>query len=269
MATRHADPYATLQVAPHADSQQIRRAWLKLSKQHHPDRFPSDAQKSQATSRLQQINAAYEQLSDPHQRQRVDQQRSTALAHRPESRPVSQASANNVAVAGFSNRNLPHRYTPGNKYVVFDGITYMNLAEAGRRIKQPVDRLKMYVQNGELNAFEFDNQQWVTEASLIPLRTRHKSMRSIADNPRSSYKAVVPHLGRPARQLTGGRIGPRTSGSAGHQYDAPRIDEKAHVVLSIAPTVFLAIVGTLLYCYLANFANVWPQIARLPQALGL
>lgn len=57
--------------------------------------------------------------------------------------------------------------------------------------------------------------------------------------------------------------------SAGRQYDSPRIDQQASLVLSVAPTVFLAICGVLLYAYLSNFATVWPALTRLPQALGL
>lgn len=265
MPQRGHDPYAILRVAPDATPQQLRRAWLTLARQHHPDRYPSAAQKQQATERLQVINAAYEEVSDPRRRRRLDARRQTALQRRPAVAPARQPASPVATPAGMRNAALPHRYTPGNKYVVFDGVTYMNLAEAARRLRQPVARLSMYVENGELNAFAFDNQQWVTEASLIPLRTRHR--REPIGTAQRAWTAVVPHLGRPPRQVPGA-VAPRPSNSIDRRFDAPRVDQRAAGLLQVAPTLFLMICGVLLYAYLANFALVWPALMRVPQVLG-
>lgn len=264
---RSADYYALLGVAPNASAQQVRRAWLRLCKENHPDRFPSPGQKAQATRRLAAINAAYEELSDPRQRQQYDRQRSHALVRQHGSRTPAQREQAPPPVAqadGFGNRRLPHRYTPGGKFVVFDGITYMSVPEAARRLKQPEDRLRMYIDKGELFAVDFDNQHWVTEASLVPLRTRHKRHQAALAGPREWRKAV-PHVGRP-KYVPG--AGPDRERTLGSRYESKRIDAQAEGVLSVAPLAFLLITGILLYCYLANFGVVWQQLQRLPQMFG-
>ena len=63
------DPYATLGVARDASQDDIRKAYRKLAKQHHPDLNPGDA-KSEA--RFKNISAANELLSDPDKRARFD-----------------------------------------------------------------------------------------------------------------------------------------------------------------------------------------------------
>ncbi len=59
------DHYATLGVARTATPDEIKRAYRKLASQHHPDRGGD-------TARFQQIQAAYDVLSDPTQRAGYD-----------------------------------------------------------------------------------------------------------------------------------------------------------------------------------------------------
>lgn len=55
-----ADPYETLGVAPGADQGAIKAAYLRLMREHHPDRSaPGDAA---AAKRAMEINAAYDLL---------------------------------------------------------------------------------------------------------------------------------------------------------------------------------------------------------------
>lgn len=56
------DPYKILGVSPDASDDEIKRAYRKLAKQYHPDRNPGD---EAAAQKMQQINAAYEQIKNP------------------------------------------------------------------------------------------------------------------------------------------------------------------------------------------------------------
>ncbi|NYZ11251.1 J domain-containing protein [Azospirillum sp. RWY-5-1] len=63
------DPYQTLGVARTATSDEIKKAYRKLAKEHHPDRKP-DAPGNE--ERFKEVSAAYAILSDPEKRARYD-----------------------------------------------------------------------------------------------------------------------------------------------------------------------------------------------------
>ena len=56
------DPYKILGVSPDASDDEIKQAYRRLAKQYHPDRNPGD---EAAAKKMQQINAAYEQIKNP------------------------------------------------------------------------------------------------------------------------------------------------------------------------------------------------------------
>ncbi|MDO8472079.1 MAG: DnaJ domain-containing protein [bacterium] len=60
------NPYETLGVAKDASTDEIKRAFRKLSHQHHPD-------KGGDAKQFQEINQAYQILSDPQKRDQFDQ----------------------------------------------------------------------------------------------------------------------------------------------------------------------------------------------------
>jgi len=62
------DYYGTLGVSKGATDQEIKRAYRKLAREHHPDVNPDES----AQKRFQEISAAYEVLSDPEKRRIVD-----------------------------------------------------------------------------------------------------------------------------------------------------------------------------------------------------
>ncbi len=56
------DPYKVLGVSRDASDEEIKQAYRRLAKQYHPDRNPGDAE---AAKKMQQVNAAYEQIKNP------------------------------------------------------------------------------------------------------------------------------------------------------------------------------------------------------------
>lgn len=60
------DPYKVLGVSRDASDDEIKQAYRRLAKQYHPDRNPGD---QEAAKKMQQINAAYEQIKNPEKAQ--------------------------------------------------------------------------------------------------------------------------------------------------------------------------------------------------------
>src|ERR1700742_977389 len=64
------DYYKVLGVKKDASQDEIRSAYRKLARKHHPDLNPND---KEANKKFQQINEANEVLSDPEKRKKYDQ----------------------------------------------------------------------------------------------------------------------------------------------------------------------------------------------------
>ncbi len=70
MPARKHDYYQTLGVARDADADEIRKAYRKLARKHHPDLNPGD---KAAEERFKKVQEAYDILSDPKKKQMYDQ----------------------------------------------------------------------------------------------------------------------------------------------------------------------------------------------------
>ncbi|KAI8115785.1 DnaJ-like chaperone JEM1, partial [Lucilia cuprina] len=71
------DLYKILGVSEKADKKQIRKAYRELSKKYHPDKYKGkDLTEDQIMAKMQDINEAYETLSNDENRQDYDEQRS-------------------------------------------------------------------------------------------------------------------------------------------------------------------------------------------------
>src|SRR5580765_3696181 len=64
------DYYATLGVAKTATGKEVKQAYRKLARKHHPDVNPGD---KSAESKFKEINEAYEVLGDPDKRKKYDE----------------------------------------------------------------------------------------------------------------------------------------------------------------------------------------------------
>lgn len=67
-STDNRDFYAILGISRNADAAQIKQAYRKLAKQYHPDANPGQ----DTTEKFQEINRAYEVLTDPSLKQKYD-----------------------------------------------------------------------------------------------------------------------------------------------------------------------------------------------------
>jgi curved DNA-binding protein CbpA len=63
------DPYSVLGVSRTASDEEIRQAFRKLAKKHHPDLNPGD---KAAEAKFKEISQANDILSDPEKRRRFD-----------------------------------------------------------------------------------------------------------------------------------------------------------------------------------------------------
>ena len=102
MATAPAsNPYKVLELSETATQADIKRAYRRLAKQHHPD----SSDRNTDHSRITEINAAYEILGDPSRRATYDRQRQgnrsqrvqDMQAHYQQRREAHQASEDSLA----------------------------------------------------------------------------------------------------------------------------------------------------------------------------
>lgn len=110
MSIEYKDYYAALGVKKEASAEQIKQAYRRLAKMHHPDLNP-DKDKASAEERFKEINEAYEVLSDPQKKGKYDQIGSDWNAGREPASPPGKGEARHgfrtggqgASFAGFSD----------------------------------------------------------------------------------------------------------------------------------------------------------------------
>ncbi|MBW0145249.1 J domain-containing protein [Sphingomicrobium clamense] len=105
------DHYAALGLDPDASKRDIRRAYRRLMREHHPDTHPGDG-----GARAREINAAHDILSDPLRRRDYDRLRAAATpdpapAPVQPTRPVREA----VLVDPVNTDPMAGDYRPGKE----------------------------------------------------------------------------------------------------------------------------------------------------------
>src|SRR5215213_8524977 len=108
MPTQTKDFYRVLGVAENAGADEIKKAYRKLAKQHHPDANPNDAA---AAEKFKEISEAYSVLSDEDKRKQYDQMRKLGAfgglgGFRPGSRPGGPGGAGGPQAGGFGFEDI-------------------------------------------------------------------------------------------------------------------------------------------------------------------
>ena len=70
IAVANKDYYQILGVSRNASEKEIKQAYRRLARKHHPDLNPGD---KSAEAKFKEINGAYEVLSNPEKRKKYDQ----------------------------------------------------------------------------------------------------------------------------------------------------------------------------------------------------
>jgi curved DNA-binding protein CbpA len=78
------DYYELLGVAPSASAAEVRKAYARLAREKHPDRFTDPAEKREAERAFQEITAAFNTLTHPDSRAQYDQERQHPTPRTPE-----------------------------------------------------------------------------------------------------------------------------------------------------------------------------------------
>ena len=101
------DFYETLGVESAAAPEDIRRAYLKLAKRLHPDRFPNDDERrAEAQSEFSKVTRAHDVLSDAKQREEYDAIRALAKSKQAidSGEPPSQTASTGAPEQRFDSR---------------------------------------------------------------------------------------------------------------------------------------------------------------------
>jgi DnaJ-class molecular chaperone len=109
------DPYKTLGLQQNASEDEIRRAYRKLAKQHHPDLNPGNAK---AEETFKGLTAASELLSNPEKRGQFD---------RGEIDAAGQEQAPRSSYGDYAEREAGRRYSAGGDFGGFNSADFADI----------------------------------------------------------------------------------------------------------------------------------------------
>src|SRR3954464_15848075 len=143
MATATKDYYGILGVKKNASSEEIRKAFRKLARKHHPDVNPGD---KKAEERFKEISEANDVLSDPKKRKIYDQlgfysDNIDPAAAEAYARGGGGAGYGAGGFGGFPGGGAQYRTSRGGQEVPidFEGFHFFDLfgGGGGRRTQRP------------------------------------------------------------------------------------------------------------------------------------
>ena len=95
------DYYSILEVSKTANSSEIKKAYRNLAKKYHPDRIKDEKAKIEAKKKFQEIQSAYEVLSDEKRRRMYDN-----VGHSQYSQTGGQGGFHGLGFEGFDFGDL-------------------------------------------------------------------------------------------------------------------------------------------------------------------
>jgi hypothetical protein len=132
----HKDPYRILGVTADATPVAIRKAYLELAKRNHQDLFATDPEKYRSsTALMQDINSAYEMLSDPARRELWNRKHRGAPRTAPRTAPPTAPRPAPAQSAHFESEQT-HRVIRKYNEFVSSLRTAKERQEAARKIRK-------------------------------------------------------------------------------------------------------------------------------------
>lgn len=111
--SKEKDYYKVLGVARDADAREIKKAYRRLTKKYHPDKYRGELKAEDIQTKMSAINEAYEVLSNPELRERFDHGDDPNSQER--QNPFQQGGFGGHPFAGFGGHQQQHmfRQQPG------------------------------------------------------------------------------------------------------------------------------------------------------------
>lgn len=112
------DFYEILGVKKEASESELKKAYYRLARDHHPDKKETEEEKKEATVKIQKINEAYEILSNPDKRKIYDQYGAEGLnsLNTPQGNPFGPGSPFNFS----GGSGFPFSFNGGNMENIFN-----------------------------------------------------------------------------------------------------------------------------------------------------
>ena len=143
--------YSILHVSANATPDEIKRSYLKLAQQYHPDRFTDPEEKQEAHAKFSRITESYRVLSDENLRREYDTSLQKGTSREDEAKETQAKNAFKRAIA-FMKQNDPWRavnllriscrYKPEPIYISYLGLA---LVYTRQYTKEGFEKLKLAI----------------------------------------------------------------------------------------------------------------------------